>query len=157
MTATYLLEQRAEVVAVENGQVRLQAWRVPNCSRCAAGQGCGNQLFGRRMSGQFLALPLPSSLVLSPGDVVVIAVPSPLLQRAAMALYGLPLLALLLAAALATRWSWPEPQQVAFALGSMVLMLFGIRPPLRRLNAANAITIVRKLPRSAATDVAPCA
>lgn len=94
------LWQLAEVVEHGPGELRLRIAPASACARCAAGRGCGvgvlSHLFGRRT----LDLPMPAGARFQPGDRVRVGVRADSLMRAAVMLYGFPLLVFVAGAAL---------------------------------------------------------
>lgn len=94
-----MLEQHAIVLRVEGDKAWVEARESGTCGSCGSG-GCSTRrladLFGMRQR----AWPVDNSLNIQVGEYVVIGMPPGALWRAALRLYGLPLM-LALAGALA--------------------------------------------------------
>ena len=71
------------------------------CPRCAAGKGCGAGFMSGGSRERQVEASIPAGLELAEGDVVEIALAPHNLLRAALIVYGLPLLGAAIAAALA--------------------------------------------------------
>ncbi len=92
------VRQRAQVVAVQGGDVILQADDLTDCSLCAAGRGCGAasiaRLFGARRPRVALA-DWPTELrPAAPGQRIELRLDSAALLQAAFVVYLPPLVAL---------------------------------------------------------------
>jgi sigma-E factor negative regulatory protein RseC len=94
-----MIEQEASVVAVADGAALVEVARRSSCSGCGQSNSCGTatvaKLFG---SGNATRLRVIDHLGLAAGEQVVIGIRNPVLVRASLAAYLLPLLALLAAA-----------------------------------------------------------
>lgn len=93
--------QRGTVTAVGAGRVRVRFGALQHCRTCLRGQGCGAGVFGRLFSRRGAELWVAAQDDFRPGQAVRVGVRERDLLRAAGLLYGLPLLAFILAAALA--------------------------------------------------------
>jgi len=94
-----VIEQDASVIAVADGAALVEVPRRSSCSGCGHGSSCGTatvaKLFGQ---GSATRLRVVDHLGLAAGERVVIGIRSPLLVRASLSAYLLPLLALVGAA-----------------------------------------------------------
>ncbi len=94
-----MIEQEASVLAVADGAALVEVPRQSSCSTCGHGNTCGTatvaKLFG---NGNATRLRVIDHLGLVAGQRVVIGIRSPMLVRASLAAYLLPLLALVAAA-----------------------------------------------------------
>ena len=91
------------------------------CARCAAGRGCGADLLGGEERVRRVDAIIRDNLELRTGDRVQVALaPKEVLQGAVIA-YGTPLLAILVAVALAYLAGWSEPVSVIAALVGMTI------------------------------------
>ncbi|HEX4911487.1 MAG TPA: SoxR reducing system RseC family protein [Permianibacter sp.] len=128
MASQPLIEQRAQVAAIRDGRLGLVPVSRAGCARCASGQGCGAQLFGRHASSSTLLwLPSPLASSLRIGDEVRLTVAAELLQRSSLGLYAAPLLVMLTTVAIAAALQWPESVQALAALLSLLLSLLLLR------------------------------
>jgi len=111
----------ARVTTIDDHQLTLMFARPEQCQRCQAGQGCGAGLLARLFaSARPSAVTVPrdqvrSEQVVQGGDWVRVGVPSALLARAAVTLYGLPLLAFVAILVVAPE-SWHEGATLTLAL-----------------------------------------
>ena len=94
-----MIEQEASVLAVADGAALVEVPRQSGCASCGHGSSCGTatiaKLFG---NGKATRLRIIDHLGLVAGQRVIIGIRSPLLVRASLAAYLLPLSALLAAA-----------------------------------------------------------
>ena len=120
-----MLTETARVVAVEEGSVWVETIRQSVCGRCAVRQGCGHRLLNRLGGERRNRLELSSSEFpagsFQVDDQVLVGVPEQLVVNGAFTVYMLPLLTMLLAAAVAPGWlPWsPDTAAVAGALGGL--------------------------------------
>ena len=140
-----MLEQRARVVGIDNGQLQLMPLQLAECPRCAAGNGCGGQLFGQTRGGSApLTIAASEHISVLQGDVVVIGVAQQVLQKAALLLYGVPLLAMLLMAGLAFWLALPEAIQVLLVVLVLIGTFLWVRPQAARLAAQPLLSLLRR-------------
>lgn len=96
-----MIEESARVISVEDGLIWVETQRKSVCGSCSAQKGCGTasleKVLGRRRT-QVMVL---SQIAVSPGDEVMIGVQESALLRGSFALYGIPLLLMLLGAVIA--------------------------------------------------------
>lgn len=97
-------------------RVVVEVTSAPGCARCAAGKGCGGGLLDGRTTPRRVDALLPDHLELQRGDRVWLELAPEDLLQAALAAYGTPLLAMLLAAAGAYLAGSTEPQAVVATL-----------------------------------------
>lgn len=91
-----MIEERAQVVAIDKASVWVEAKRESACGRCAAGKGCGNAVFQKLFGNKRNVLPVSNnsktgSLVVSVGDEVVIGVEENAIVRNSLAVYAVPI------------------------------------------------------------------
>lgn len=142
MTSQSLIEQRARVVAIRDGRLGLSPVSRVDCARCASGQGCGAQLFGRGSTvSTLLWLPSPLTSSLRVGDEVRLTVSAAFLQRSSLLLYALPLLFMLLVVAIAAALQLTEPMQALIALLSLTLSVVLLQRFRAQRNASDATLI----------------
>ena len=112
-----MIEEWATVSRVAPGRAWLQADRRLGCQRCEAGQGCGGGLLGKLVGNRRIEIEVEHQIEgLAAGDAVVIGFPEATLLRGSLLAYGLPMLCLLVGAALG---SWLIGGFVAAALGGV--------------------------------------
>jgi sigma-E factor negative regulatory protein RseC len=86
-----------KIIAIGSTSAQVEVARTAACPRCAAGKGCGAGLLSGTRKAAILEVPLAAGSGLCEGDEVVLALEPAHLLRAAMLVYGLPLLGILLA------------------------------------------------------------
>lgn len=93
-----MIEERAVVSRVEDGQVWVRPFGVESCARCREGRGCGGGVIGRLVSRRRPDVPVQlRQAVPQVGDVVIVGVEERAVMQAALAVYALPILTLLAA------------------------------------------------------------
>lgn len=98
-----MIWQRGRVCAVDSGRVRVRFENLQHCRRCLRGEGCGAGVFSRLFSPRGADLELPHRHGLVQGQAVRVGVSERELVASAVLIYGLPLLAFILAAAAAAK------------------------------------------------------
>jgi sigma-E factor negative regulatory protein RseC len=103
-----MLEELATVIALEQVQnqeyAQLEVVRKNPCALCGKTRGCGVSLWGKLFKHGQKPLRLKNSIQAKVGDDVVIAIEEQAFLKSTLYLYGVPLLAMLLGAVLATYW-----------------------------------------------------
>ncbi len=98
-----MIQNLVRVTGREGAWVTVTAASATGCARCDAGEGCGGGVFGklvqRRLEGLRLA---DAGLDLEPGQHAVLGLDDGVFLRVTLLTYGLPLLALLACAGVAT-------------------------------------------------------
>lgn len=130
-----MIETEASVLSVEPGH----AWVAPRphspCGQCDPVHGCRSLQLARMFALRSPRFRVLDPLGVAPGDKVLVAVPEKSLLHSAVLLYFLPVLALMLGAALASRWG----EAAAVAAGALALL--------------SALGLVRLMGRRLAGDV----
>ncbi|TVS16123.1 MAG: hypothetical protein EA417_11395 [Gammaproteobacteria bacterium] len=119
-------EEVAEVVAIDNGRIRLAARRVSQCGGCAARSGCGHGLLDRFGQQRVVHIELPRTSVphdVRTGERVLLGVPDGAILAASLAVYG-PLLLGLLSGALISSLLMPGAD-IAAVTGSGIGFIVG--------------------------------
>ncbi|TVS13752.1 MAG: hypothetical protein EA419_00975 [Wenzhouxiangella sp.] len=93
--------QTGRVTAVSSVTVTIQFESLEQCRRCLRGEGCGAGVFSRLFSARATELIVPARRELCVGQFVRVGVRETDLMKAALWLYGLPVVAFILAAVLA--------------------------------------------------------
>ena len=127
-----MLEERGQVIAVEQGAVRVRVNRQSACGSCQAKVACGQGLMQAMQSEYCHEVRAITDLHLQEGDFVVIGVSEDLLLRSALMVYLLPLLALIAGAVLGQQIGLTEGwsillASVAFAASGFYLYRFNER------------------------------
>lgn len=126
-------------------RMRVRMLRVPECRRCAAGQGCGAGVFSRLFGRRETVLELPDLAGVSAGEIVQVGVEAHALGRAARRVYGFPLLAFVAAALSVTVLTGLEPGS---PVGDAAALLAGLAAAVAAFRVS-----VRGLVRSLAPRV----
>lgn len=118
------------------------------CPRCASGKGCGAALFTE--SSRQVEASIPPEMSLLVGDFVEVSLSSDNLLRAALIVYGVPLISALLPVALAYALSFSD---VAASLAALAGLLFGVTIARRWVESDRCLqrfmpTISRRLDQS---------
>ena len=124
-----MLTEKARVVAVDKDALWVETISQSVCGRCAVRQGCGHSLLNRFGGERRNCLELSSAQFPAGSfrvdDQVLIGVPEGLVVGGAFTVYMLPLLTMLLAAALAPGWL-PWAPDVAAVVGALAGLAAGI-------------------------------
>lgn len=100
-----MIEEQAQVVAMDKTSIWVEAKRESACGRCAANKGCGNSVFQNVFGNKTTVLPVQNtqetdSLSINVGDEVVIGVDENALVRNSLLVYAVPIVTIILFAAL---------------------------------------------------------
>jgi len=91
-----MIEEHAQVIALENSDVWVETQRRSACSQCAANKGCGTatlaKVLGNKRSRVRTLNPQATPVLV--GDEVVIGINEQALVRGSLAVYTVPLLML---------------------------------------------------------------
>lgn len=124
------------------------------CPRCAAGKGCGAGLFGSSAGARQVEASIPPGVEVAVNDVVEIVLAPDSLLRAALTVYGLPMLGAVIGAAVAYAMSLGD---AAAAIAAITGLAFGLA--LGRWRLGKAACLRQFLPmvarRVAAGDGSP--
>lgn len=102
-----MIEEQGRVIDVTSAGVWVQTVKASTCSGCKAKKGCGHHLLAAgRGSGQAAHIYVSCDRPLRVGDQVVLGISEQALLKAALWVYGLPLL-LLFAGAAVGHWLAP--------------------------------------------------
>jgi sigma-E factor negative regulatory protein RseC len=89
-----MLTQPARVLAIDGEQVIVETLAKVNCPRCEQGIGCGGGILAKLFGDKTFKLTLSSTEPVQLQQVVQLGISEKLLVRSAFILYGIPLLAL---------------------------------------------------------------
>lgn len=127
-----MLEERGQVIAIEQGAVRVRVNRQSACGSCQVRAACGQGLMQVMQSEHCHEVRALTDLSLQEGDYVVLGVSEDLLLRSALMVYLLPLLALIVGAVLGQQLGLTEGWSIllaslAFAASGVYLYSFNKR------------------------------
>jgi sigma-E factor negative regulatory protein RseC len=97
--STTMLEETAQVIDVKDGMLLVETESRSGCNHCSA-DNCTTSVVAKLFGVKRNRLVLENSLDAKPGDRVVIGIPDALLVRASILAYLLPLLTMLVTAAI---------------------------------------------------------
>lgn len=152
-----MIEEQATVVAREGDYVWLEAQRASVCGACSVSKGCGTSalasLFGRRAARTRALDPLGVKV----GEQVVIGLQEGALVQGSVAVYLVPLLAMLgfalLGEALAGQWHAGSGEGLSAVFGIFGLFVGGVwlRGFTRRIARDRRYqpVVLRRAPRAA--------
>ena len=103
-----MLTETARVIQRHGNRVELELLRASACGHCELRQGCGTGALSRLLRRRSRPLVIETDRDCQPGDEVRLALPESALVSASLALYGLPLLGLVLGGLLASLVFRPE-------------------------------------------------
>ena len=90
-----MIEEHARVIAVENGQLLLEAQTKASCSACAVKQGCGTSVISKWLGRKFTRFQAPNTVNARVGDEVVVGLAEEAMLKGSVLVYLLPLLAMI--------------------------------------------------------------
>lgn len=91
-----MIEEHAQVIAVENNDVWVETQRRSACGQCAANKGCGTATLAKVLGNKRSQVRTlnPNATSVAVGDDVVIGINEQALVRGSLAIYMVPLLSL---------------------------------------------------------------
>ena len=116
--------------------------RGVSCPRCAAGKGCGGGLLGSTSEERQVAAIVPASLDLVVGDSVGLVLEPQNVLRAALLVYGVPLICGVGAALIAYGLGLEDGGAASSALGGLLVGLTAVRARLGRRRCLREFTPV---------------
>jgi sigma-E factor negative regulatory protein RseC len=93
-----MIEETATVIAIEQGQLVLQASSRTACGGCAVKQGCGTSVLSGWLGRKVVNIRTDNTVDAKVGDEVVVGLGEDALLSGSIRIYLLPLLALMLSA-----------------------------------------------------------
>ena len=114
------------IVSIADGQATVSVDAAEVCARCAAGKGCGAGLMTGSKRTRLLEVQLSPGIEISAGDEVKLSLAPSHLLRAAVFAYGLPLVGIVIALALASIMTQALDDQLAVALAISGLVVGGL-------------------------------
>lgn len=127
-----MIEEHASVADSGAGYARVLTRRRASCARCSAAQGCGRAALAQWF-GATIPVEVRDPLGVSPGERVIVGLDEQVLLRASLAVYGVPLGAMLMLALAAELFIGNEVITVVaavagFAAGLIQARLWAHRP-----------------------------
>ena len=117
-----MIEEQAEVTAIEGPYAWVTCRAQQDCARCAEGKGCGGGILGRWLGDRLHRVRVTYQGDLGIGDCVVIGLDERVLFSLALLVYGLPLVLMFVGAALGHGWIGGD---VAAGVGMLVGLSVG--------------------------------
>ena len=121
-----MIEEVARVLSVENDSVIVAVEKTSGCGSCHAKGACGTSSLAGLFNFKPPALTVRNTLNAKAGDSVLLALPEQTLLMGSLLLYIVPLISMILMAALASAFQGPEGEalQITFGVMGLVLGLF---------------------------------
>ena len=135
-------QARGRITAVHEDRVTVEVNTASFCSRCSTGKGCGAGLLGADRGPRQVDVPLPDDARFGEGDEVMLELAPQNLLRAALLVYGVPLLVVAVISVVAVLLGWSDLESVAVMLGAAVIGIAIGRRRLRRTNCLKQFTPV---------------
>ena len=156
-----MIEETAQVVALDGADLLLQTQRQSTCGSCAVKSGCGTSVVAGIVGQKITRLKVRNTLGAKPGDTVLLGLQEQALVTGSLLVYVLPLLLMLAGAlggeALASAWGMdPELMPVVGAALAFALSLLLVRRVLQKAAIGMQLqpVLLRILTRAAhATDL----
>ncbi|TPW16905.1 MAG: sigma-E factor negative regulatory protein RseC [Halothiobacillaceae bacterium] len=120
-----MIEERGEVVAVENGVAWVETDRKSACESCAVSHGCGTATLSKAFTRKRSRVRVVNSLHATVGDRVQLGLKEDALVKGSFAVYAVPLVALF-AGALLGEWLTQQLWQGESELLTIVMALAGL-------------------------------
>lgn len=157
-----MLEETAQIVAVEGAEVWVEIERRSSCSSCAVNSGCGSAALAKVLGQRRNRVRALTHIPLSVGDRVVIGVREQAVVRGSLAVYAVPVAMLLLGAVIgelgARQFLWQDAETASLVLGVGGLAggLWWLRAFSRRIrhSADYQPVVLRRLAKPAAQVMA---
>jgi len=95
-----MIEETGEIISCDGDYAWVETERKSACSSCSANKGCGTGALSKVYANRFSRVKALNNINAAPGETVVLGLEEDALVRGSLAVYGLPLLGLVLAAML---------------------------------------------------------
>ena len=135
-------QARGRIAAIHEDRVIVEVDTASFCSRCSTGKGCGAGLLGADRGPRQIDVALPDGARFGEGDEVTLELAPQSLLRAALIVYGVPLLVVAIVSAAAVLLGWSDLVSVVVMFGAAVLGVAAGRRRLRRTNCLKQFTPV---------------
>ncbi len=121
-----MMDQEAIVARVEGDQAYVEVGEGAGCGRCHEAGGCQSGVLGQLFRFGPRHYRIANSIGAVPGDHVIVQVASGSTLRAAMLIYVLPMVCLLLGAVAGTAVGGDGDNDAAAAMGALLGLAVGI-------------------------------
>lgn len=122
-----MIEETGQIVSCDGDYAWVETERSSACSNCSANKGCGTGALSKVYANRFSRVKALNQIDAAPGAAVVLGLQEDALVRGSLAVYGLPLLGLLLMAilgdVLANKMGFEEADGVITIFGIVGLLL----------------------------------
>ncbi|MEW6354201.1 MAG: SoxR reducing system RseC family protein [Pseudomonadota bacterium] len=128
-----MMEENARVVAVDGDAVWVETQRNTTCGACSLNKGCGTAVLAKFLGTRRTRIKALNTLAVQAGDDVVIGLRENALLQGSLAVYAVPLLAMLIFAlfgeALNAHWEFTQTEapNILFGLGGLAVGFFWLR------------------------------
>lgn len=133
-----MIEEQAQVVAIDESAIWVEAERQSACSRCAANKGCGNATLQKVFGNKRNVIPVPRHVgsmkdSVNVGDKVIIGIEEGMFLKNSFAIYAVPILAIVVFAAIGETFAkdtlsiGKDMASVLGAVTGLVLSIAGLR------------------------------
>ena len=127
-----MIEERARVIAVKNGQLLLEAQTRTACQGCEARKGCGTSVLSGWVGRKFTRFQAQNTVDAAVGDEVIVGLAEDAMLKGSILVYLMPLLAMIVSAVLADSLVAPDAGArdllvMVAAIAGFVLMLAASR------------------------------
>lgn len=126
-----MIEEHAIVTALVDNQATLEVERRTACGLCGQKRGCGNATWGKLLGHKSHAFTATNDIGANVGDSVVVGIEERAVLSSAFFLYVIPLLGLLVGAALADVFLKNEFYVVLSSIAGLLLAFLWVK---RHLN-----------------------
>lgn len=116
-----MIEERARVVATEEGIAWVETWRKGACGSCSASAGCGTATLAKVLGQKRARVRALNGIGAKVGEDVVVGIPDGTLMKGSFAVYAVPVLVMLAAAWLGAALAGDEA-----SLKEILSTLFGL-------------------------------
>jgi len=103
-----MIEEIAQVVAVDGDTILCQTQRSSTCHSCAVKEGCGTSVLAKVVGQRSTQISLPKTMDVKVGDEIVLGIEENALVQGSLLIYTLPLIGMISAALLAQFWAESE-------------------------------------------------
>lgn len=115
-----MIEETAQVMAVEGEFAWVETRRKSTCGGCSASAGCGVPLMQKALGDKRARIKTLNRAGARVGDLVVVGLEEHALLRGSLAVYAVPLLCMLVAAALADVYFKAEGPTILAAVSGLL-------------------------------------
>ena len=124
-----MIEETATVTASEGEFAQVETQRETACGACSAKSACGTSVLAKLFSGRRASLRVLNPIGARPGERVIVGMDESALTRASFVFYIIPLLSLMLFAALgkwlAEQWAFAATEPLSI-LGGLFGLFLGL-------------------------------